>query len=175
MMTEGEPASLESAVAAQKKFTEDLRKRYLHDLEVKFKESRNPLLAWQAICSCLPSDSALPNWVQNYLFESSHKILSVTHETRPSRTSEAVSTALGFLGSRGRGSVFSQAAKDEQDHMLHSMVVWCDPTPPKEWLAIETVARETGLSKSTVRLAFKRGVAEQWHVDELTEWELKSI
>ncbi len=172
-MTSRAPPSLEDAVNAQLKFRQWMRKNYLRRLEVKYKETSNPILQWQAIKYCLDYNYALPTWVRNYLLESSYNLLE--REIATSRVATAVASAFGFLGVAGHGSVFAQAAKDDRDQVLHEMVVWCVRMTPKEWLAVETVAKETGLSESTVRRAFKRGVAEQWHVDELTEWKLKSI
>jgi hypothetical protein len=84
-----------------------LRDYYQH----YFEKEDNPLYAWEAIEFCLlHSRIALPDWIKNYLLNTSRKLLQI--DNPKDDAPRLIKDALGFLD----GKVFSQRTRYE--HMM---------------------------------------------------------
>ena len=91
-----------------------------HVLEHRYKESKNPLYAWQAFRQARQSNVAVPEWVLEYLHKSADNLLTMPLGLGK-KTQAAIAEALG-LKTVGNRSFFDRFWKLERDIQIYRLV-----------------------------------------------------
>ena len=135
----------------------------LHRLKEYYKESSNPLYAWEALNFCLKRNYTIPEWVLRYFEEASSNIMELAgkQEMLDQRASAEVYKALD-MSKKGSRNVFDRyqvaCKRDEMVARVCSRITketphgLCDGE--KVTHAIEKVAEEFGVSPETVQEAY---------------------
>jgi hypothetical protein len=131
-----------------------------------FLETKNPLYAWKAIEHARGFNYPIPNELLNFLFETAHAIIKIAQNPpRPAQRPLAIAKALKLHKTgAGQGSAFTDYSRRLQDRKL--ALVTAEKIdyygPEKADYAFDDIAKEHGISKSTVRRNFLAH-SRQWH------------
>ncbi len=124
------------------------------ELEVEFRESKNPLLAWEGFRLSMAVDQATPGWILDYLGDCALRLSDILEEVergKPTgKEAERVGRSLGFAAKPGRGSWFSKLASIRRDRRIYKAMSDEFARGTKSYIARGEVAQSMGLSPSTV-------------------------
>ncbi len=133
-------------------------KESLEHLGVEYEKNRNPLYAWSAYRSARENGCPVPDWALECLDEAAEEIYILTY--RRGRVSNTdIAKAVKLAGTPGGKNAFS-SYRNEIWKLLAKTVSSNMVEGDKETYAIEGAAKQLGVSKSTVRRAWKRYQAE---------------
>lgn len=119
---------------------------------VSYQETGNPLFVWQAYKFQRLMSSEVPEWVFLYLDNVAESLLSFTDKDRCDAS--FVAKALDLDTRQGERSAFKGFDQD-MAFKLGPAVLRAIADGSQETYAIEAVAKERGVSESTVRRAYK--------------------
>jgi membrane-bound lytic murein transglycosylase B len=124
---------------------------WLDSLERWWKQTNNPLNAWEAIFRCLSADppAPIPAWCLPYLAEAARKITDLKWQVAQRRmpheqAARKVGAALGIV--RQGASAFAQVRKDS-DAMHHALDAEHEPKKGGDFVTI-TIGQES-ISRTT--------------------------
>lgn len=119
-------------------------------------ETDNVMHAWAAYSLARVCDAPVPDWVLRYLDKAARNLLALSAEAQSSggkHLGPKIAKALG-LASAGAGSPLVSYHADWQVFGMN-VRARLPGFGGKEYLAIESVAADAGVDKSTVHRAFK--------------------
>ena len=130
----------------------------LERLGVEYEKNRNPLYAWTAYRAARENGYPVPDWALEYLEEAAEEICILRHR-RGGVSHTDIAKAVKLAGTPGKKNAFSSYRNEIW--RLHAKTVSSNMVEgDKETYAIEGAAKQLGVSKSTVRRAWKRYQAE---------------
>jgi hypothetical protein len=141
-----------------------IRLEWLLDARRKYEMTGNPLYAWETFASCRSAGEDIPEWVLEYLDRAAGKLLEYAqHDPPPAKgeTSTAVAVAMEMKipGRSGQGTVFTQYVANEKNESGRRILQGVSDrmeAGDKDTHAFENVAKEFGVSHSTVRRAWQK-------------------
>jgi hypothetical protein len=139
-------------------------KALLKDLKAHYKHTKNPVHAWEAIATARAYSVRMPKWVLEYIGRVAVDIVEPDEvqsreTTRKKKESEAerIGKIAGYSGSgRGQTGMFKKAIMWKRDHTIYHDMLDQIEAGDKEDQAYNIVAKEHGISRSTVAKAFVR-------------------
>ena len=140
---------------------------YVEKLKNLFLETKNPLYAWKAIEGARAFNYPLPNEILDFLFETAHGIIGIAQAPpSPAQRPLAIAKALKLHKTgAGQGSPFTEYSRRLRDReiALKTAKKIKYYGPDKSDYAFDDIAKEYGISKSTVRRNFIAH-SERWHL-----------
>jgi len=132
-----------------------------------FLETKNPIYAWKAIEHARGFNYPIPDEILDFLYETAHAIIKIAQNPqRPAQRPLAIAKALKLHKTgAGQGSAFTDYKRRLQD-----IRIALDTARKIDYYgsgksdyAFDDIAKEHGISKSTVRRNFLRH-SERWHL-----------
>lgn len=139
-------------------------KALLKDLKAHYKHTKNPVHAWEAIATARAYLVRVPKWALEYIGRIAVDIVDPDEDqsretTRKKKESEAerIGKLAGFSGGGpGQTGMFKKAVMWKRDHAIYHDMLDQIEAGDKEDQAYNIVAKEHGISRSTVAKAFVR-------------------
>lgn len=137
----------------------DIAKALIARGKLEYDRTGNPLHVWFAYAECRSAKLQIPEWILNYLDQVTENLWKLSRGPRPGeenptpeKAAPAIAKALGM-----RGNVFNNFQGQDVSHqsMAHELICrildGC-----KETIAAEEIARDWGVSRSTILAAYKK-------------------
>ena len=146
-------------------------KQYLQHLEQQYaKAPHSPVYAWRAYTAARVGGFPIPPWVAWYLDMAAAKLNELSqHGAVPvkGKIAPAIAAALGFAPGRGRVNALADAVEPDPALELACAVGLLRLGEHKLYNAYDAVAKDHGVSRSTVAAAWKKyGGGAAWGVTD---------
>jgi hypothetical protein len=101
----------------------DVAREWLRHAQTSYRETENPVYAWDAIAECLSAGLPLPKWVRDYLLSVAVQITTLSRNAIPRKgdIDRAVANALRLKG-RSRFNPFTELGRPAHELMVAMQV-----------------------------------------------------